>query len=444
MNPAKIAQTILVILLLSPMVLAQRASPAFQLFEQAVTFVTTQYFGFSTLDIPTLADKYRLQLLQICTSTGDACSYEQAEPVINQMMAEFQDNHAYYLSAAQVQARNASATGVSNSPTLILGFSHLAFFTDTNVLQSYDRLITNVLPGSPADKGGLRYGDRWIGYGDVLFSSITTEAAYTKALTDFTAAVRSGADLTMRVIRGVQRENLSLAMRGAIFNTVQQPSLRLENNVAIMRIRTFATIGVGQNVHDLLRSLETQNVIGLVLDLRGNGGGFANERWITVGAFIANPERQRRIPRYEVEKNGFEESYENGAFIVRGLSGNILQRQNLARAARFEGKVIILIDGGCASACEYLSSSFRRAQRAIIIGEQSVGIGNTNTQGFNLVNGGAVSLPTFRSVWLDGTGLPTQIIPDIITKNHELELFNTGIDQPLTQAISKMTRSSLK
>jgi hypothetical protein len=44
MKPARIAQVIVTILMLSPMALAQRSSPAFNLFEQAVNFVTTQYY----------------------------------------------------------------------------------------------------------------------------------------------------------------------------------------------------------------------------------------------------------------------------------------------------------------------------------------------------------------------------------------------------------------
>jgi carboxyl-terminal processing protease len=408
---------------------AQASSPALQIFEQALRFVSTQYFGASEHNIQRLGEKYRALLVAVCTPYGDACSFNQAEPLIAEMLAELDDDHAYYLSAAAVQSRNATLSGMNNSQAPILGFTHQAMLDTEKKWRSYDRLITNVLPNSPADVGGLRYGDRWIGFDNTLFSSLTSDSEYTQLLQNFSALVRSAEPLTMMVLRGTERQRLELKMQGSIFNQAQLPSLTM---------KTFAVSGVGQQVHRLLDSLANTTVNRLVLDMRGNGGGLANERWFTVGAFIQNPEPQRRIPRPNGLTVGFEESYSLGRFFMKSLTGIEIQSQRLGFFTHFDGSVVLLVDGGCASACEFMSSSFRRAKRALIIGEPTLGIGNTNTQGFTLPNGGAVSLPTLRSYWTDNTWLPARIVPDILTPQFELELFNTGRDLPMEIALETL------
>jgi carboxyl-terminal processing protease len=438
----KFLRVLVVALCFAPLALAQTNSPALQLLEQALRFVDTQYFGSSELNIQALGEKYRAQLVVVCTPFGDACGFDKAESLIATMLAELADNHAYYLSAAAVQSRNATQSGVNNSPAPILGFSHLAMLDAAKKLRSYDRLITNVLPGSPADVGGLRYGDRWIGFDNTLFSSLTGDDEYNLTLQNFTARVRSTEPFTLLVIRDTERQRLELKMQGKIFNQAQLPSLTVRpDNVAVLRIRTFLVSGVGQQVHRLLGSLANTTVNRLILDMRGNGGGLANERWFTAGAFIQDPEPQRRVPRPGSQATGFEESYSLGRFFIKSLAGEELQSQRLEFFTRFDGAVVLLVDGGCASACEFLSSSFRRAKRATIIGEPTVGIGNTNTQGFALQNGGAVSLPTLRSYWTDNTWLPAKIVPDILTPQFELELFSTGRDLPIEQALETLKQS---
>jgi carboxyl-terminal processing protease len=439
----RILRILAMVLALGSWGLAQANSPAFQLFEQALRFVDTQYFGPSQLNVLQLGEKYRAQLLVVCTPLGEACGYEKAEPLIALMLAELEDRHAYYLTAAAVQARNATIAGTNNSPVPVLGFSHIAVTDAQQKLVSFDRLIVNVLPGSPADLAGLRYGDRWLGYDGIMFSSLANDSDLNQALQGFTTKVRSGQPLSLLMVRGLERQRLEVRVQGAIFNQVQFPTLTVRpDKIAVLRLRTFLANGVGQRVHDLIAGLSNQAVTGLILDMRGNGGGLASERWYTAGALIENPEPQRRVPRYSPE-NGFEESYSLGRFIVRTLGG----QESVSRLEFYTQTSLplaVLVDGGCASACEFLSSSFRRAKRAIIIGEPTVGIGSTNTQPFSLLNGGAVSLPTLRSFWTDGTPLPARIVPDFLTPQFELELFNSGRDLVMEKALEVLNAPKLK
>jgi carboxyl-terminal processing protease len=419
------------------------ASPATDLFDQAGQFLVTQYFGPSTADLNALVAKYRGQLATACTSSGEACAYGVAEPLIEAMLEELEDFHAYFLNAEAVRQRDANAQGQNIAPSPRLGFQHMGFADDNQKLLSFDRLIVNVVPNGPAERAGVQAGDRWIGYDSTLFTALPDEAAYTAALQTFTRQVQSGAAVRMILLRGVDRNRLELTVQGQIINLSQTPQLTMRaDNIAVIKVRDYQIFGIGQQVHTLVSRAMTLGARGIIYDLRGNGGGYANERWFSAAAFIENPEPQRRVPRYDAQANTREEGYANGVYFVRTLGGQTLNSQRLANPTLWRGALAVLVDGDCASACEYFSSSIQRARRAPVIGEPTVGIGSTNTQPFKLVNGAEVSLPTLRAFWPDGTALPSRVTPDIQTKNYELELFERGRDAVLDKALETLYSGS--
>jgi carboxyl-terminal processing protease len=417
------------------------ASPATDLFDQAREYLLIQYFGPSTLNLETHAATYRAQLETACASEPDTCPFERAEPIIAQMLSALEDRHAYYMNAEAVRNAVANSSGTNLTPSPRLGFGHRGFVNADNAPRSLDRLVTNVLPGGPADRAGLRYGDRFVGIDGVSFASLGTLEAVNAALSAFSSRVASGASVKLNVVRGVERAALDLQMRGEIINVAQLPSFeRRTDGVLVVTLRTFTVSGVAQRIHDeLVRRIAANDTRAVVIDMRGNGGGFASERWWTVGAFIDNPEPMRRVPRYDAATNTYEEAYARGRYIQRNASGAEIGSQRLGAFTRWEGPVALLVDGGCASACEYLSSSFQRAKRGPVIGEATVGIGSTNTARFALANGGAVSIPTLRTFWPDGTPLPDRITPDIAINDMAFTLLETGRDEALERAVQHVT-----
>jgi carboxyl-terminal processing protease len=413
------------------------ASPATELFDQAREYLLIQYFGPSTVNLEVHAASYRAQLETACASEADTCPFERAEPIIAMMLAALGDNHAYYMNAEAVRNAAANLSGTNLTPTPRLGFGHRGFVNADNSPRSLDRLVTNVLPGGPADRAGLRYGDRFVGIDGISFASLGTLEAVNAALSAFSSRVASGASVQLNILRGPERTPLALEMKGEILNAAQLPSFeRRADGVLVVTIRTFSVSGVAQRVHDeLVQRINANDTRGVVIDMRGNGGGLASERWWTAGAFIENPEPMRRVPRYDATTKSFEEAYARGRYIQRNASGTETGSQRLNAFTRWEGPVAVLVDGGCASACEYLSSSFQRAKRGPVIGETTVGIGSTNTVRFALVNGGAVSIPTLRTFWTDGTPLPDRITPDILISDMAFNLLETGRDEALERAV---------
>ncbi len=432
-------------------------SPAQDLYDQATFFLDTQYFGPSTINVQEIIAKYQAKVDEACTELKEKCGYDKVEPLLGQMFADFEDDHTYYLSAANVAAENANRSGTATSPTPRVGFTNRTFcetadgectFDSAGNLTSKingDRLVVNVVKDSPADKAGLKYGDRWIGYNGALYASLNGDvAALNKFQADFTTKIRASETVTMQILRGADKQKLDIVVKGAIINTSEVPQLELRpDGIGILRVPDYLISGIGQRIHDLIREATGKGLKGVIFNQRGNGGGSALERWFATGAFMKTPDPMRRTPRYNADKNTVEEGYANGAFYQRYVSrpeiGNSFP---VKTPVLFEGPMAVLVDTGCASACEYISSSFQKAKRALVIGEPTVGIGNTNTARFPLANGGAAGMPTLRAFWADGISLPAQIKPDFVAT--AFNVFKTGADEGMNKALETVGVKTLQ
>jgi carboxyl-terminal processing protease len=452
---------VVLLFLLFPFAQAQKyiGSPAQDLFDQAAFFLETQYFGPSKVAMSPLIAKYQLEVDKVCAPAEQKCVYETVEPLIAAMLGELEDLHAYYISPAQYAAEQQQSTGTDTSQTLRVGFSHAMFVEyqqqilpaggfspqlldlfqkgELKVL-SFERMITQVTFGSPAEKAGLRYGDRWIGYNGTRFSSFTNPADYNNFLAGFSPKIQAKEKVTLQILRGANKTPLDIEVAGELINLVPFPTMVIdENNVATIKISTFLIQGMGQRVHDLMKIAIEKNVKAVILNLRGSQGGYNSESMHTIGSFLENPASTRFTPRYNAAQNTLEESWEaaTSSYVVRNAKGIEVQRYAVKNPVFYKGPVALLVDGGCASACEYLVSRVERAKRGPILGTRTTGIGDTNTFRFNLINGGVASMPTVRAFWSDGTPMPSFITPQYQILNPEYGFFNTGRDPGVIKAL---------
>jgi carboxyl-terminal processing protease len=415
---------------------AALASPATDLFNQAEQYLQTLYFGPSTLDLKALSAKYRAQLETVCAPLGETCGYEKAEPLLAQMFAELQDGHAYYLSAQAVAAERAAQNNAVG-PTPRVGIASVR----PNP-QSPDRMIADVVEGSPAERVGLRYGDRWTGFNGTAWP--TDDAAYTAANARFTQLVRAGETVTMSIVRGVERTKLEVAIKGELIQGRPRVNLTVgDDGIAVLRVKDFSPRGTAQAVHNAVRDAQARGVKGIVLDMRGNSGGLLNEGLETGGAFLSTPISEVLTPRINAERDRVIYGYANGVFTITDVSGEVLGRAVIQNPSVWTGPLVVLVDGNSGSATERVAYYLQRVKRATIIGEPSAGVGNTNTGRLGLVNGGAAAFPTVQSFNQDGTPLPSQIQPDIAVVGGTLTLFETGRDAILEKALEtlKLTAS---
>ena len=209
--------------------------------------------------------------------------------------------------------------------------------------------IAEPYEGLPADKAGLRAGDRIV--------AVAGESTEGKSNADVSAAMRgqAGTDVV-----------LSLERDGRQFDvTVKRAEIKLPNlpyygmvqgNIGYISLTEF-TQDAAKNVREAFRTLKRDNpdMKGVILDLRSNGGGLMNEAVDIVNIWVKSGE-------LVVETKG------------KIASRNIKSRTTMAPEDT-EIPVAVLINESSASASEIVSGSLQDLDRAVIIGQRSFGKG---------------------------------------------------------------------
>ncbi len=163
------------------------------------------------------------------------------------------------------------------------------------------------------------------------------------------------------------------------------------------------------DVRQILKELTEKNVDGIVLDLRGNGGGRLNEAVELTGLFI-----------------------EHGPVVqIEDSSGQIEVKSDVDNKVFFDGPLVVLVDRASASASEIFSAAMQDYQRGIIVGETTYGKGMLQTiWPFNdrgkRRNSGAIKLSTARFYRVNGVS-PQHlgVTPDVVFETDRF-VSNTG------------------
>ena len=203
--------------------------------------------------------------------------------------------------------------------------------------------------GLPADKEGLKIGDRIL--------AVNGESTEGKNNAEVSAAMRGQAGT--KVILRLEREGKTFDV------TITRAEIRLPNvsysgivngNIGYIRLDEF-TQNAAKNVREAFKRLKRDNpgLKGVILDLRGNGGGLMGEAVDIVNIWVPQNE-------LVVETKG------------KVVSKNIKSRTRMP-AEDVDIPVAVLINGQSASASEIVSGSLQDLDRAVIIGERSYGKG---------------------------------------------------------------------
>ncbi len=183
--------------------------------------------------------------------------------------------------------------------------------------------------------------------------------------------------------------------------TIKAVRSRAEGNVAYIRISSFSEQtydGLKAAIDKLKTEIGPDKIQGYVIDLRNNPGGLLDQSIAVSDAFLTHGE----------------------IVSTRGRRADETQRFNAHAGDLTDGKpVILLINGGTASASEIVSGALQDHRRATIIGTRSFGKGSVQTI-IPLGGNGALRLTTARYYTPSGRSIQAQgIEPDIV------------VDQPL-------------
>jgi carboxyl-terminal processing protease len=240
---------------------------------------------------------------------------------------------------------------------------------------------------TPAARSGLKSGDLIIRLDDKAVKGMTLNEAVRMM------RGRPGTDITLTVVREGSKPFKATLTRAVIkIQSVKQKLL--EPGYGYVRITQFQS-ATEKGLTDAVRKLEAQNkgpLKGAVLDLRNNPGGVLNAALGVSDAFL-----------------------ENGIIVTTDGRGADAKSKHMARPGDIMhgAPIVVLVNGGSASASEIVAGALQDHKRAVIMGTKTFGKGSVQTI-VPLTNGSALKLTTARYFTPNGRSIQaTGIVPDI-------------------------------
>jgi carboxyl-terminal processing protease len=289
---------------------------------------------------------------------------------IEGMLASLGDKHTSYMTPTEFTQANESLEGE---------YEGIGAYVD--VSGDYVEIISP-MKGSPAEAAGLQPNDKVVGVngedvtgtpGDLVLQQILGPA---------------GTDVTLTIERDEETFDVTITRENIVVPTVDYEML--DGNIAYVALYTYGDNSTEQ-LRAALTDLLSQDPVGLIFDLRDNGGGYLNTAIEVVSEFIGDG-----VVMYEQYGDGETYSYE-------AIPGG----------AATEIPLVVLVNEGTASASEITAGAIQDLGRAPLVGAVTI------------------------ARWLTPDG--TQISEVGLTPDYEVELtqedFENGLDPQLDKAI---------
>ena len=255
--------------------------------------------------------------------------------------------------------------------------------------------VVSPIDETPAARAGLEAGD--------FITHLDGESVLGLSLSDAVDKMRGrvGSDIELTIRReGVEPFDVTVTRDVVRIRSVRN---RVEGKAGYIRITTFneqTMDGVAASMKSLREELGNE-MIGLVLDLRRNPGGLLDQAVKVSDAFL-----------------------DQGEIVsTRGRDADNAQRFNATKGDLAEGlPIVVLINGGSASASEIVAGALQDHKRAVVMGTESFGKGSVQTI-MPISGHGALRLTTAKYYTPSGRSIQlTSITPDIIVEQAKVEI----------------------
>jgi carboxyl-terminal processing protease len=296
------------------------------------------------------------------------------------------------------------------------------YFEGIGVELGYDNkqiVVISPLEGSPAKAAGIKAGDAILAIdGTAVDSSFSIYDAVDKI------RGTAGTQVTLNVLhKGASTSQDITITRSSI--TVPSMSLSYtgdNNSIAVLKVNRFTDASYNDwvsnwdtNVNAIVKS----GVKKMVLDLRGNPGGFLEAAIYAADDFL-----------------------DTGKVIVQQEdgSGNIQKTNSKAGGKLTDIQLVILVDNGSASASEILTGALQQASRGVVIGEKTYGKGTAQSV-IPLSDGSSLHVTVMKWLLPNGSWLnkDNPITPDQIVDISNEDFLN-GVDTQLNAAVSQLNK----
>ena len=314
--------------------------------------------------------------------------------VIPKLLAEL-DPHSEYIPAKDFQKVNESLEGEFDGIGIVFNAS-----TDTI-------MVLSVIPQGPSDKAGLRAGDR-------IIRIDGRDVAGQKIPQDSMVRLMRGPHCS-HVKLSLQRHGLKELVevdveRGAIELHSLETSFMLdkESGIGFVRLSQFARTSHAE-MRGAIKSLKAEGMKSLIIDLRGNGGGFLDQAILITNDLLPSD----KLIVYTEDREGRQ------------------QRQYSRDGSHSDLDVVVLVDELSASSSEILAGALQDNDRGLVIGRRTFGKGLVQTQ-IPFADGSAIRLtvaryytPTGRSIQKPYTNGDEEAYKmDIINRYNRNEFFS--------------------
>jgi carboxyl-terminal processing protease len=281
--------------------------------------------------------------------------------------------------------------------------------------------VISPMDGTPAAKAGIQAGD--------FITNVNGEAVSGLLLDEAVAKMRGpiGSEIIVTIVRQGTPEPFDVSI---IRDTIKLVAVkgRVVDKTVVLRITTFNDQTTSGLKTELAKGIEElggiDNLEGVVLDLRNNPGGLLNEAITASDAFL-----------------------DKGEIVsTRGRAPGSGERYNAEPGDLINGKpIVLLINGGSASASEIMAGALQDHRRAIVVGTKSFGKGSVQTL-IPLRGDGAMRLTTARYYTPSGRSIQALgISPDIVVQQPEVKPVdpNAPVDEK-SAAIKERTEADLR
>lgn len=261
--------------------------------------------------------------------------------------------------------------------------------------------VISPIDGTPAAKAGIKPGD--------IILMINNKATLDMSLDEAVNLMRGkpGTKVTLTIVRKNKKPFKVTITRAIIkIKSVKEKNIKGFPKIAYIRITSFDK-NVVPSLKKILKNLKKQGKEGIIIDLRNNPGGLLNQAVGTLDLFIDKGilvSQKGRIP---------SENYVYYAH-TSGTYKNI--------------PIVVLVNGGSASASEIVAGSLQDHKRAIIVGERTFGKGSV--QAILPVNKyEAIRLTVARYYLPSGRSIQAKgITPDIIVHPGKIKKIEEGVE----------------
>ena len=326
----------------------------------------------------------------------DVDSDKLIEGAINGMLESLDDEHTMYFDKKSKEEFDSELSG-----------NYYGIGAQIQLTSDETIKITKVFDDSPAKKAGLKEED--------VFVSVDGTSVKGKNATEVANMLKSDSVKTSTIVVKRNDKELTFKVTKENITLFSVSSEMLDNNgknVGYLSVSIFGQKTYSQ-FNDALTKLEKQDMDSLIIDLRGNTGGYLS----TV-------------------TNMLEEFIDKGNVIYQIQSSSGVKQYKTVKASEKKYKIVVLIDGGSASASEIMSAAMKEVYGATLVGQTTYGKGTVQTTK-NLSNGSMIKYTIEK--WLTPSG--KNIDKEGIKPDYEVELGDSYKNNPTKENDAQLQKA---